>query len=205
MIKSWLRSLVSAGGVSIFGFLASIIIARGLGAEGRGYYASAMLAVTLAAGVSQLGLGQAFVYKCRDSQEWPAKEIYCYSIAKIIVISVLICSLFMFFFNNKTEDYILQLIVIACSAVVAVHSFVTVATQLDASLKMYGLAKLLLPFGFMVASTALWFFDCLKVETLLLAQVISGVFVCMFVIPKSLIFIKAENEEKVSHIKNKFH
>src|SRR5690606_28063046 len=69
--------------MSIFSFFSAVVIARALEAEERGVLASYQLIVVLVAGLSQLGLAQAFVYVFRKDRDFAAAEGIKFSLGLI--------------------------------------------------------------------------------------------------------------------------
>lgn len=175
MLKSWLHTLFAAGGVALVGFLTSIATARGLGPEGRGVLASAMLVVSLSAGFAQLGLGQAFVYQKRSTPGWPASQYFSLSVVIIALLASSLGLLAPSFPDDGGGAVTLPMVLLG--GLLALNAFLANVSQLDASLVTYNLARLFLPLGTLVCVSAIWWSGGLTVSTVLWAQLFVGLIV----------------------------
>ena len=168
MLKTWLQTLASSLGVALVGFLANVITARALGPEGRGLFGWGMLVATLAAGVAQLGLGQAFVYYKRTQAHWRWKQLL--GLASIVVVALALILAIVGTALSAHSAQVSSLSLIALAGVLAINGLLLNISQLDVSLRAHNQARLAGPALFFVGLLAAWATDALTVPTALWTQ-----------------------------------
>jgi O-antigen/teichoic acid export membrane protein len=136
LLSAVITSLITSLTVLVLNFFSSILLARLLGPETRGEYGSIILVISLIAGLSQFGFGQAYIYGRRKL--YPAKGMLLYLI--VIIITVLITSTALisilegrlFLAENRWSLYALAIIT-------ALLMLLSDITKLQATLKIYNM------------------------------------------------------------------
>lgn len=139
IFKSFFTAVLAAG----LGFLANILTARILGPSGRGEYSSFILAATLIATFSQLGLGQAYVFAYRKDG-FGRPRLVLSSCLAIILLCAAICSVLISFVADSRVPDSTRILFVLCMSMTAV-SFCTFSSQTQKSLDVFNMIKLLSP------------------------------------------------------------
>jgi enterobacterial common antigen flippase len=172
VFKSWIYTATTAGLLSLIGFATSIILARGLGAAGRGELASAMLVVTLSSSMAQFGLGQATIYSARRESKWNVRQFFWIS---LLVISVLACVLSLCgFYVVGTVTPSLLLPILATTVFYSASAYGTTATQLDPTLSSYNVTRITSSAVLLISVVMLCFAKALTVELTVIGQALAA-------------------------------
>lgn len=143
MYKTIFQSIVVSVVTVTLGFIYSVLLARYLGPEDRGFYGSILMITGLIASFSQFGLAQGYVYKTRFTQ----KSGFHILIKSTCIISL--CSLFfvfitkLFFLPNELTSFIF--IIAILSFTTSINSYFQNASQIDKNLHVYNLVKASIP------------------------------------------------------------
>lgn len=172
MLKIWLQTLASSMGIIVVSFLANVIASRTLGPEGRGLFGWGMLVATLAAGVSQLGLGQAFVYFKRTHADWQWKHLLALASCIVTFIAVLLAAGGTALSANSAQVSWVSLI--AISGALAINGLMINISQLEVSLQTHNLARLSGPIFALAGLLIAWVNEVLTVQTALWIQLIAA-------------------------------
>lgn len=172
VFKNWLYTFLTAGSLAVTGFITSVVVARGLGAEGRGLLANIMLIATLSASLAQLGLGQAIVYMARAFPEWNIKRFFFISLSFIIVCGSLISFSNIYHFRHLNISLVLPTVVLA--AALSANGFTTSAMQVEPTLVAYNAVRLAVPATLMTFIAGLFFIEVLSVEKIVWAHCIAA-------------------------------
>lgn len=173
MLKAWVRSIVAAAGLILFGFGTNLLTARAFGPEGRGIYAAVMLAVTLAGGISQLGLGQAYVFGFSKMSQKSAKGYLAASLLITIVVSSVIAALS----SSLTRQNVLSAVLL--SSTYSAYSLVLILAQVEKELILYNTAKILYPGLVFFFALLSWLLFDLTISILVAAQIVIATLVCI--------------------------
>jgi O-antigen/teichoic acid export membrane protein len=173
MFKTWLQTFASAMGITLVGFLASVIVARALGPEGRGLLGWAMLIATLSASMAQLGLGQAFVYFRRTQLHWNWPQLL---ILASVVTLVLAGSLTIIVKTPAVPLAVLStsgLVAIACA--LALGGLLLNVSQLESSLRTHNTSRFTGPALFFIGLLLAWQIGVLDVQSALWIQLAASI------------------------------
>jgi O-antigen/teichoic acid export membrane protein len=135
MLRILSRSIFVAGCITLFGFANNLITARALGVEGRGEYASILLLITIAGGVAQLGLGQAFVYQYRADKNLDALKNFYFCLFCSTIIAAILGGVGGNYFNESTS--VQPLLISALTAFFSFYSLALACTQIESKLIYY--------------------------------------------------------------------
>lgn len=144
------KTLMTTVAVTGIGFFTSVITARILGPEGRGLLSAALLIATLAAGVSQFGLANSFLYHRGTGRRFEYRHFLVVSLLFVCVLAVLLAVVG----SQMSGDERLadQLLLIACLAgFMAAQSYFITLSQLHAGLGFFNLMR----FGLVSGNLAL--------------------------------------------------
>jgi O-antigen/teichoic acid export membrane protein len=101
----------------IFGFLQTVILARLLPIETFGVFSGAVALTTLLGGVSSFGLGSAFTYRCRETEDIEQAAAVHFTLQALInlIWTVLMLAGGLIFIRSKADGYLLAYIVLTLS------------------------------------------------------------------------------------------
>jgi O-antigen/teichoic acid export membrane protein len=101
----------------IFGFLQTVILARLLPIETFGVFAGAAALTTLLGGFSSFGLGSAFTYRCRETENIEQAAAVHFTIQSVINLIWLVFMLLggLLFIRSRADGYFLAYIVLTLS------------------------------------------------------------------------------------------
>ncbi len=163
MLRSALLSLITFGAITLFSLLLNIVSARALGVEGRGAYAAVYSVAMLAAGLGQLGLGNAFVIRYRATEQINLHGTVYVSAVFAIVASAFIGATVLKF--TPTEDYVAIVVLLASG--IALTQLFSAMYQFDNNLKFYNLVRSAPPICSLLLAIPLWLSSSLTATNLL--------------------------------------
>lgn len=180
MLRTWLQTLLTSYAVTVLGVFVSVITARGLGPEGRGLLAATMLVVSLAAGVSQLGYGQAYVYLRRVEKAWQWSRLITLS-SLCVGVTAGIFTLLALIRPSKADLVSVNLLV-ALSIATSLGGLLLNATQNEASLKTHNQSRILSTGVTLFLLSLAALADSIRVELVLGFQLVSSIFLAMLAV-----------------------
>lgn len=139
IFKSFFTAVLAAG----LGFLANVLTARILGPSGRGEYSSFILAATLIATFSQLGLGQAYVFAFRKTGFERPRIVLSWCLG-IVLLCAAICSMAISSVADSKVADSTRILFVLCMSMTGV-AFCTFSSQTQKSLDVFNMVKLLSP------------------------------------------------------------
>ena len=178
LIKASGKTLLTTAAVTGISFFTSVITARILGPEGRGLLSAAILIGTLAAGISQFGLANSFVFHRGAGRPFGYGYLLTTSLLFVCILAVLLAVMgLQFGSDNRLRD---QFFLIAGFAgFLAAQNYLMTLSQLRAGLNFFNLLRFGLVFGNLVALLyVLAAFDSIDYRKILVSQlVVAGVLV----------------------------
>lgn len=163
----------------ILGFITSILIARGLGADGNGYVAYAVLIFGLLGGYGHLGINNATTYFQKKSK-YDEYTVYNTNISSLLIIWTIICiiTIWLKIFHNCLNDYNMFFIAIGLFSVLltfimnCANSFYIGNERIYESNKYILISKiiyfLLLLFLYLIQMINVYFYFALQVLPMLM-------------------------------------
>lgn len=155
-----IRGLASSVILLVVSLVSSVVMARGLGVEGRGLYASALLVATFARGLAQLGLGQSYVIAVRRRQSLDPYLLSLQVSGIVFFVALTIASLLIFATPLMASPKI-ALATVVMSALLAIFDFQLTSLQVQSSLAFYSRFRWLAPFMILLGMLLFWWFQLL--------------------------------------------
>ncbi|MGM9484244.1 lipopolysaccharide biosynthesis protein [Roseateles sp. NT4] len=156
--------------ITAVSFASGVILARALGAEGRGTYAVVILVVTLASGLAQLGLGQSFVYTSRQQGHGARRWLAVASMVSVGVLAALLAAGMGTTLGEKLSK-VLILSMLGLSLLQAAVTYSSNAIQITADVRDFNAVRLVPAVAGLGAVAALAFTHHLNVETAIWAAI----------------------------------
>lgn len=173
MILSWLSTLFSTAIIVLTGLFGSIILARGLGADGRGLLAIISMIVSIVAGLSQFGFGQGLLFKFNRNNKWDYNYYVALSTAIVFFASLI------FSYLAANQEYRigsdLKLICVMLCVSQSIYFLFLNLQQVQEKLKWYNIIRVLYPFSTFIVSIYLYSNGVLNVHNYLLIQLCSSI------------------------------
>lgn len=140
------KTLVTTVAVTGISFFSSVITARILGPEGRGYLSAALLIASLAAGASQFGLANSFIYHRGSGRQFQYERLLAGSMLLICVLAafVAVAGAGIGEFGGLRDQFAL---IVALAVFMAAQSYLTTLSQLDSGLGLFNLMRFGAVFG----------------------------------------------------------
>lgn len=155
-----------------------VITARGLGPEGRGVLSAALLLTSLAAGISQLGLGTAFVYASRIDPLFPGRVHYVISVIGITLLAMSLAGLALYADTTLQPQIFFPLLLLAGAT--TVNMFSSTVMQLAPGLSAYNAGRIGLSAISLLALLVLVGLEELTVTNILWTQLAATIAVALF-------------------------
>lgn len=167
--KTVVQTFGSSTLMSIFSFFSAVVIARALEAEERGVLASYQLIVVLVAGLSQLGLAQAFVYVFRKDRDFAAAEGIKFSLGLIGSLCIILYFIGGAIFTRS--EFNNEIVFWGC-LIFASYSFFLGVLQVFSGLIEFNLISLLYSFSYLLFVFAAFFFEGGSADLFFVGQVV---------------------------------
>lgn len=166
------KTLLTTVAITGVGFFSSVITARILGPEGRGLLSAALLIATIAAGVSQLGLANSFIYFRGGGQRFNYWALLGVSLVLVCTLSVVFSVLGLRV--SADERLWNQLILVGClTGFMAAEVYFLSLSQLHPGLFFFNMMRFGLVFGNLAALLLLLaVFDEIDYRKILLTQLL---------------------------------
>jgi O-antigen/teichoic acid export membrane protein len=150
LLKASGKTVATSVAIAAVGFVSSVITARVLGPEGRGLLAAALLIATVAAGVSQFGLANSFIYHRGAGRRFGYWHLLAMSVCWVCGAAVLLAVVGLQVSGDaRVRD---ELLMIACLAgFMAVQTYFMTMSQLKADLVFFNVMRFGLVFGCLAA------------------------------------------------------
>jgi O-antigen/teichoic acid export membrane protein len=165
------KTLMTTMGMTIVGFISSVITTRMLGPEGRGLMSAALMIAMLAASVAQCGMSSSYVYHFGAARAFAYLRLLAWSLAGV---SALACLLAWggLQISNDADLHRLWWLVLLFTALTASQLYLFSLTQLHANLHFFNALRFAQVFGnlLMLAPLLLWFRP-VTAELMMLSQV----------------------------------
>ncbi|WP_445371855.1 acyltransferase family protein [Methylomonas sp. HW2-6] len=168
LAKSWLKTILSTAGLMLATFISGVVSARWLGPEGRGVLSAAQLVMTLASGVSQLGLGAALVYACRIDASFPGRRYFALSMVCIVAIALALAVAGADYGSAIQPSIFLPLLVL--TGLTAANAYASAVSQLSPGLSAFNSGRLALAVITLLALLVLVDLEALTVANILWTQ-----------------------------------
>lgn len=145
-IKVWSRTLASTLAITAIGFFTSVLTARGLGAEGRGLLSAALLIATLASSVSQLGLGNSYVYHAGARCQLNFKKLLTISLCLVGLLAPLMAvGALQFSTDIRLHQDVVLIMAMACAA--GLQNYLSTLSQVQPDLSQFNKMRMMLALG----------------------------------------------------------
>lgn len=168
MLKPSLISLSAVVVLNTASLATNVVLARALGADGRGVYAAALLIASLASGLAQLGFGQAFVFQARFHSDGNLRRLVTYGAAITALMSLLIA------LGMTTLNPTMSAIYTSHAAWIAVATsvvtLVAAMSQIDPTLAAYNVIRVSTPCVFLISALSIWSLESLDAHAALVMQ-----------------------------------
>jgi O-antigen/teichoic acid export membrane protein len=172
LLKASGKTVATTVAIAAVGFVSSVITARILGPEGRGLLAAALLIATVAAGVSQFGLANSFIYHRGAGRRFGYWRLLAVSVSWVCGAAVLLAVVGLQMSGDaRVRD---ELLMVACLAgFMAVQTYFMTMSQLEADLVFFNVMRFGLVFGFLAALLiVLAVLETIDYQTILLTQLL---------------------------------
>lgn len=160
-------------GMTVVGFISSVINARILGPEGRGLLSAALLICTIASSVAQCGMGSSYVYHFGAARRFPYLRLFTFSLSGIGIFAIALAAVGLQL-SHVLELHRFRWLILIFAAFMASQTYIFSLTQMHSDLYFFNVLRFTQVFGNLVLMLPLllWF----KVVTfghILLAQLLT--------------------------------
>lgn len=173
------KTLMTTMGMTVVGFISSVINARLLGPEGRGLLSAALLICTLAATVAQCGMGSSYVYHFGAARRFPYLRLFIFSLLGVSALAVALSAAGLQL-SHAAELHQVWWLILSFAAFMATQTYLFSLTQLHSNLHFFNVLRFAQVFGNLVLMLPLllWFkvvtFEQILVMQLLVLVAITG-------------------------------
>ena len=173
------KTLMTTMGMTVVGFISSVINARLLGPEGRGLLSAALLICTLAATVAQCGMGSSYVYHFGAARRFSYLRLFIFSLLGISALAVGLSAAGLQL-SHAAELHQVWWLILTFAAFMATQTYLFSLTQLHSNLHFFNVLRFAQVFGNLVLMLPLllWFkvvtFEQILVMQLLVLVAITG-------------------------------
>lgn len=173
------KTLMTTMGMTVVGFISSVINARLLGPEGRGLLSAALLICTLAATVAQCGMGSSYVYHFGAARRFPYLRLFVLSLLGVSALAVGLSAAGLQL-SHAAELHQVWWLILSFAAFMATQTYLFSLTQLHSNLHFFNVLRFAQVFGNLVLMLPLllWFkvvtFEQILVMQLLVLVAITG-------------------------------
>lgn len=194
MFKPWFRSMIAFGSLTMISFCMNVISARALGVEGRGVYAAVIAVTTLAAGLAQFGLGNAFVISYREKTALGMRRIATLSTIFVSIASIAFSTAILQLTKLAASD--IQIVVATIASGTALILLSSSMLQIEDDLKSYNWIRITLPFLLLISTCILWIAGFLDAQSLLLLQAALSITTGLFSVKTLFKRLKIQSSSK---------
>jgi len=173
------KTLMTTMGMTVVGFISSVINARLLGPEGRGLLSAALLICTLAATVAQCGMGSSYVYHFGAARRFSYLRLFLFSLLGISALAAGLSAAGLQL-SHAVELHQVWWLILTFAAFMASQTYLFSLTQLHSNLHFFNVLRFAQVFGNLVLMLPLllWFkvvtFEQILVMQLLVLVGITG-------------------------------
>lgn len=178
LLRSSGKTLATTAAVTAVGFFTSVITARILGPEGRGLLSAALLIATLAAGLSQFGLANSFIYHRGAGRKFGYEKLLALSLLFICATATALAVA-----GTRVSEYAGLhehfALILGLAGFTAAQNYLMTLSQLRANLGFFNLMRFGLVFGnalgllvLLAVSSAIGYEDILYAQLLVVAVLV---------------------------------
>lgn len=166
------KTLMTTMGMTVVGFISSVINARILGPEGRGLLSAALLICTIASNIAQCGMGSSYVYHFGAAKRFPYLRLFLLSLLGIGMFATALAAAGLQL-SHAMELHRLKWLILAFAAFMASQVYIFSLTQLHSNLHFFNILRFTQVFGNLVLMLPLllWF-KVVTFEQILLTQLL---------------------------------
>ena len=152
------RTLMTTMGMTVVGFISSVINARILGPEGRGLLSAAMLICSIAASVAQCGMGSSYVYHFGAAKRFPYLRLFLSSLFGVSLFATGLAAVGLQI-SHAMELREFKWLILVFAAFMATQTYIFSLTQLHSNLHFFNVLRFTQVFGNLVLMLPLllWF------------------------------------------------
>lgn len=152
------KTLMTTMGMTVVGFISSVINARILGPEGRGLLSAALLICTLASSVSQCGMGSSYVYHFGAARRFPYLQLFISSMLGVSALAAGLAGAGLQL-SHAMELHNFWWLILVFAAFTASQTYIFSLTQLHSNLHFFNVLRFFQVFGNLVLMLPLllWF------------------------------------------------
>lgn len=166
------KTLMTTVGITVISFISSVITARILGPEGRGLLSAALMIGSLAAGVSQLGLANSFVYHFGAARAFPYLRLLFFSLLAVGLVAAALAWGGVHL-SDKPQLWLVLPGILALALCMATQTYFFSLSQLHADLHFFNQLRFsLVLFNLVLLLPVVWIFDTVTFQQLLYAQLL---------------------------------
>ena len=168
--KAFGKTLMTTMGMTVVGFISSVINARMLGPEGRGLLSAALLICTLAASVAQCGMGSSYVYHFGAARRFPYLRLFVWSLLGVSALAAALSAAGLQLSHAVALHQVWWLL-LTFAAFTASQTYIFSLTQVHSNLHFFNVLRFAQVFGnlILLLPLLLWF-KVVTFEQILLAQ-----------------------------------
>ena len=195
------KTLMTTMGMTVVGFISSVINARMLGPEGRGLLSAAIMICSIAASVAQCGMGSSYVYHFGAARRFSYLKLFIFSLLSICIFATALAAAGLQL-SHAAELHRFMWLILAFTAFMASQTYIFSLTQLHSDLHFFNVLRFTQVFGNLVLMLPLiLLFKVVTFEQVLFTQFLMLVIVTVLGLwwaRKHLIWkLKAEVQEPV--------
>lgn len=170
--KAFGKTLMTTMGMTVVGFISSVINARILGPEGRGLLSAALLICTLASSVAQCGMGSSYVYHYGAARKFSYLRLFVGSLLGISMLAAGLAAAGLQL-SHAMELHEVWWLILSFAAFMASQTYIFSLTQLHSDLHFFNVLRFAQVFGnlILMLPLLLWF-KVVTFEQLLIAQLL---------------------------------
>lgn len=167
------KTLMTTIGITVVGFISSVINARILGPEGRGLLSAALLICTIASSIAQCGMGSSYVYHFGAAKRFPYLRLFVFSLSGIGIFATALAAAGLQL-SHALELHRFRWLILIFAAFMASQTYIFSLTQLHSDLYFFNILRFTQVFSNLVLMLPLllWF-EVVTFGQILLAQLLT--------------------------------
>ncbi|MET0264246.1 MAG: oligosaccharide flippase family protein [Duganella sp.] len=170
--KAFGKTLMTTMGMTVVGFISSVINARILGPEGRGLLSATLLICTLASSVAQCGMGSSYVYHYGAARRFPYLRLFLFSMLGISTLAAVL-AMSGLQLSHAVELHEIWWLILTFAVFMASQTYIFSLTQLHSNLHFFNVLRFAQVFGNLILMfPLLWWFKVVTFEQILTAQLL---------------------------------